>query len=134
MLDPINNPVHRIRLTCGDTDMPYWLEDSMYEYALSVANGNEKAATKQCAQYILAALSRNAHEKLVQIEIYGKEYFDNYKEFIQMVIKNPSSGNVAPVPYAGGVMKSEQSQYVSNGDVNVYKTPLKRIRSRMTTC
>ena len=134
MLDPVNNPVHRIRLTCGDTEMPYWLEDSMYEYALSVANGNEKAATKQCAQYILAALSRNAHEKLVQIEIYGKEYFDNYKEFIQMVIKNPSSGNIAPIPYAGGVMKSEQSVLVSNGDVNIYKTPLNRVRNRLSRC
>jgi len=106
MLDPINNPVHRIRLTCGDTDMPYWLEDSMYEYALSVANGNEKAATKQCAQYILAALSRNAHEKLVQIEIYGREYFENYREFIMTVIRNPASGAVAPIPYGGAVPRA----------------------------
>ena len=130
MLDPINNPVHRIRLTCGDTDMPYWLEDSMYEYALSVASGNEKAATKQCAQYILAALSRNAHEKLVQIEIYGREYFENYREFIMTVIRNPASGAVAPIPYGGGVMKEEQSSLVANGEVNGYKSPVKVFRGR----
>lgn len=134
MLDPANSAIDRIKLACGDTEKPYWLDDSVYQHAITSNNGNEKSAIRQCAYYILAQLSRNAHEKLAQIEIYGKEYFDNYKEFIQMVIKNPSSGNVAPVPYAGGVMKSEQSQYVSNGDVNVYKTPLKRIRSRMTTC
>lgn len=131
MLDPINNPVDRIRLTCGDTETPYWLENGMYEYALTVANGNEKAATKQCAQYILAALSRNAHEKLVQIEIYGREYFENYREFIMSVIRNPASGGVAPIPYAGGVMKEEPCQLIANGDVNTYKPPLKTKRGRM---
>ena len=134
MLDPANSAVDRVKLACGDTDKPYWLDDTVYKFSLESNNGNEKAAIRQCAYYILAQLSRNAHEKLVQIEIYGKEYFDNYKEFIQMVIKNPSCGNIAPIPYAGGVMKSEQSVLVSNGDVNIYKTPLNRARNRLSRC
>jgi len=57
MLDPINDPVARIRLACGDTEQPYWLDDSTYQYALQQSNNNEKQATKQCAFYILAQLS-----------------------------------------------------------------------------
>ena len=128
MLDPINDPVARIRLACGDTEQPYWLDDSTYQYALHQSNNNEKQATKQCAFYILAQLTRNAHEKLVQIEIYGREYFENYRDFIMMVIKNPMSGAVAPIPYGGGVMKEEASQLIANGEVNTYKTPMNRKR------
>lgn len=130
MLDPVNNAIDRIRLSCGDTETPYWLEDSVYQYALTSSKDNEKAATKKCAQYILAALTRNAHEKLVQIEIYGSEYFENYRLFILSVIRDPSSGNVAPIPYGGGVMKEEQSQLIANGDVNICKSPVKVFRGR----
>ena len=35
-----------------------------------------------------------------------------------------------PIPYGGGVMKEEQSSLVTNGEVNVYKSPVKVFRGR----
>lgn len=129
MLDPTNSAIDRIKLAVGDTEAPFWLDDSVYEYALQSANGNEKRAVKDCANHILGVLSRNAHEKLVQIEIYGKEYFDSYKEFLLTVIRNPMSGNSASLGYGGGVLKQTTSTLIADGQVNIYKTPLHRRRN-----
>lgn len=126
MLDPTNIAIDRIKLAVGDTEAPFWLDDSVYEYALNTANYKENAAIKACANYILGVLSKNAHEKLVQIEIYGKEYFDSYKEFLLTVIRNPMSGNSSTIGYGGGVLKQTGSTLVAEGLVNIYKTPMCR--------
>lgn len=126
MLDPTNSAIDRVKLAVGDTEAPFWLDDSVYEYALIAANGKENMAIKACANYILGVLSKNAHEKLVQIEIYGKEYFDSYKEFLLTVIRNPMSGTSSSIAYGGGVLKQPNSEMVTNGLVNIYKTPMCR--------
>lgn len=126
MLDPTNSAIDRVKLAVGDTEAPFWLDDSVYEYALIAANGKENMAIKACANYILGVLSKNAHEKLVQIEIYGKEYFDSYKEFLLTVIRNPMSGTSSSIAYGGGVLKQSSSEMVTNGLVNIYKTPMCR--------
>lgn len=88
-----------LRLRCGDTsDMPF-LADNVYTTVYASSNNNLQLATKTCAQYILASLAFNTHEKLYQIEVWGSEAFQNYSKYLQSVILNPALSDAAMIPY-----------------------------------
>lgn len=124
-LDPVNDPISRIRLMIGDTEEvdPY-LDDSVYSYLLGKYNNNERASAKEAAIYVLASLTKYVRERTGQIEVYGAEWFKNYKEFLDSFINNPSIGGYNPIPYAGGISKSDMRKNDSDPDLvrpNIYK-------------
>lgn len=100
MILDLNNPVSMMRLRCGDTrDIPV-LPDEVYERSLADKNGDVKSASILCAQYILATLAFKSHQKMMGLEIWGKEAFDSYKEYLIMVTKNPDFSGISPIPYS----------------------------------
>ena len=102
IIDPTTD-LGRLRLALGDwQDLPI-LPDSVILQTLVDSSGNLNRAKITLAQYILASLTRDVHQKLAQIEVYGEQGFDNYKEFIRLTILNPNLSQLAPIPYAGGL-------------------------------
>ena len=93
----------KTRLRVGDTNDLELLPDSVYISTLEDCNQNVSRATTIIAQYILAMLTSQTHQKLAQIEVYGGEWFANYRDFIKLTILNPNLSQLAPVPYAGGL-------------------------------
>jgi len=99
IIDP-TTVVGKLRLRCGDTsDLPM-LSDSVYETTYTDCNNSLSRATATCAQYILALLSQNTHQRLVNIEIWGSEAFNNYMTFLTKVVLNPSISQTCPIPYS----------------------------------
>lgn len=98
-IDPTTN-LGKLRLRCGDIgDLPY-LPDAVYTQTLSDNGGNLADAAKTCATYILAQLAFKTHRKMsLQLEIWGKEAFDSYKEFLILTTTNPSFMDFNPVPW-----------------------------------
>ena len=93
--------VGKVRTRVGDwSDLPY-LPDSVYSDVISENNGNLQRASVQCAQYILAQLSFSGHRKLANLEVWGKDVTDSYRQFLMMLIKEPSLNAYAPIPYNG---------------------------------
>jgi len=112
--------VGKVRTRVGDwSDLPY-LPDSVYSDVITENNGNLQRASVQCAQYILAQMAYQGHRKLANLEVWGKEVFDNYRTFLTMIAKDPSYNGFAPVPYDGFVEGSENSlqQFVSDWNNN----------------
>lgn len=100
ILDP-SDPISMLRLRCGDVrDIPL-LPDEVYQSALSEKNGNMKAAAILCSQYILAQLAFDSQSRLGVIEVYGNQVFQQYKEYLVMVTKNPDFASISPIPYSG---------------------------------
>ena len=96
----ISTDVGKVRLKIGDTsDLPF-LADSAITATINEFQGNLQKASSQCAMYILAQLSFQTHRKLSQIEIFGKEAFDSYKQFLSMLVKDPYFAGKCPLPYA----------------------------------
>lgn len=120
--DP-NNPIDRVRLTVGDVDtINEYLSDNWYQYFLTKNSNNEILASIDCAKAILAHFTSNGHEKIDQVEIWGKDQFDNYLKWLKDFIENPSlSGIRSPVPYAGGISKSDIRENNANSDNNTIK-------------
>ncbi len=101
MILDLNDPVTLLRLRCGDTrDIPI-LADEVYQSALREKNGNMKAATMLCANYILAQLAHRSTQTLGVITVYGSQMFDQYKQYVMMITKDPSFSNISPIPYSG---------------------------------
>jgi len=91
----------RVRLNIGDTSDIAFLTTAEITYSLSVNNNNENAATKQCAQFILARVAYSGHERLDKLEFYGDTVFNQYMRFLKEVVNNPTYNATAGI-YVGG--------------------------------
>lgn len=118
-----SNPVTRVRVSVGDhfPDFEY-LTDETYAYLLG--SKTEAEATRQAAIWILAQLTSGARERTGQIEVYGADRFKNYLDFLKEMINNPSISPVVPVPYAGGISKSDMYLNRIDPDANVVVPPI----------
>lgn len=116
VLDPTNNATDRVRLMVGDTSDIQYLPDSVYQYELTKNNNDERTAAKTCAMYILGMLTSRTKERLDRIEIYGAEAFNNYLNFLKMLVDPRNSFDVA-TPYAGGISISDVDTNNANTDV-----------------
>lgn len=102
ILDP-TTAIGKLRLRLGDySDFPIF-EDPVYQSALDDNDSNLNRTTMLMAQYILATLTQQTHQKLVQIEVYGGEWFTNYLAFIKATILNPSFMSYSPFPYSPSI-------------------------------
>lgn len=98
----LTKPEDRVRLNLGDTsDIPF-LTTTEITYSLTANDGNENAATKQCAQFILAKMAYSGHEKLGSLEFWGDTVFSQYRTFLRDVVNNPVYSGTAGV-YVGGM-------------------------------
>jgi len=95
--------VGKVRMRIGDvTDLPY-LSDDVISTVISDSNNNLVQASKICAQYILAQLAYSTHSKMNQLEVWGAESFNNYKQFLVLLVKDPLTSGYAPIPYGAGL-------------------------------
>lgn len=107
-IDP-TTALGRLRLATADYNDPVILDDATITYVLTKNNSNEAAAIKECAAYILGALSQMTTERLDKLTFYGSERFNNYLKYLKEVINNTTSSlstSVAGV-YFGGVNKQD---------------------------
>jgi hypothetical protein len=92
-------PIGKMRLRVGDySDFPL-MPDEVYVSALSDCQDNLPRACVLVATYILASLTSQTHQRLVQVEVYGSEWFENYLKFVKATILNPNFMIVSPVPW-----------------------------------
>ncbi|WYV99003.1 hypothetical protein NoPa_00007 [Pseudomonas phage vB_PpuM-NoPa] len=101
---PATNVIDRIRLSVGDTweDMEM-LADADYQYFLDAAAGNERRAMLDAVRAILFRLTRLTRERTGDIEVYGGEWFKNYRDALNLILKDPNISVSVAMPYAGGI-------------------------------
>lgn len=93
------SPIGKMRLRVGDySDFPL-MPDEVYASALDDSQNNVPRACVLVATYILAALTSQTHQRMVQVEIYGKEWFENYLKFVKATILNPNFMQIIPMPW-----------------------------------
>jgi hypothetical protein len=121
MID-FSTDVGKVRLRCADiADLPF-LPDEVYVNAISENNGNLPSAAQLCAQYLLGMFAVGAsHKKMVQLEIWNKERFDAYRQFLLDTISNPALMSFTALPV------------VVTGD-NTAIDPLKQFTEDWNTC
>ncbi len=97
-LDPTTN-IGKMRLRVGDySDLPL-MPDAVYTSALTDCDDNLPRSCVLVAQYILASLTGQTHQKLAQIEVYGNQWYENYLSFVKATILNPNLMQLTPLPY-----------------------------------
>lgn len=116
-----NNPAisatDRVRLITGDTDTVYeFLDDVTYQYLLDKHSNNDKQAALEAAKYILASITRFTRERTGDIEVYGNEFFRNYRAYLLEMVNNPNFSNILPMPYAGGISRKDMRKNDANPD------------------
>jgi hypothetical protein len=110
----INSPVGLLRMRCGDTrDIPI-LPDDVYEAALTEKNGNLKSAAILCGNYILAQLAFDGQQQMGIITVYGNHVFQQYKEYLMLMVKDPGLSDISPIPYSGDGGESPLVKFTRN--------------------
>lgn len=98
----LSSQIGKLRYRLGDYfDLPR-LPDEVYQSALDDSNGNLRAATVLCGQYILAGLAFDTDQRMNLLQVWGSQSFAQYKQFLTLVIKDPSFNGVCPLPYVAG--------------------------------
>lgn len=113
----LTNPVMEVRLNVGDIwqDMEL-LSDADYQYFLDKYSGSVRRATLDAARAILFKISRFSRERTGDIEVYGAEWFKNYRSALLDMIRNPELSLSVAIPYAGGISKEDMRTNDSNSD------------------
>ena len=114
--DPRNNPVDRVRLVVGDTLPDPILDDETYLYLLDKYKQNENRASIAAAQMILFNLTRYTRERAGDIEVYGQDYFNNYRKTLQDWLKHPQFNESLAMPYAGGISRQDMANNAADSD------------------
>lgn len=113
---PATSVTDRLRLIVGDTMTEFeYLSDETYEYLMD-KNKSETAAALEAARYILGSLTRFSRQRTGDIEVYGREMFQNYKEFLVELLRNPQMLLDRAQAYAGGISKSDMAANDANPD------------------
>lgn len=113
----LTNPVMEVRLNVGDIwqDMEL-LSDADYQYFLDKYSGSVRRATLDAARAILFKISRFSRERTGDIEVYGAEWFKNYRSALLDMVRNPELSLSVAIPYAGGISKEDMRTNDSNSD------------------
>lgn len=96
--DPTTD-IGKIRLRIADwSDIPI-LSDAIIQSTLDDNDSNVPNTARVCAQYILGMLAGKVHRKLgLQLEVFGSEWYQNYKDFLVLTVSNPAFMSFSPVP------------------------------------
>lgn len=103
--DPINNPIHALRLEYGDLDeYDYILSDQSYDFYINKYPQSPTMANKSIGMAILAKFAREGYRQRVgQEEAYLGERYKNYLDWLKQKIMNPALSGRLPAVYVGGV-------------------------------
>lgn len=112
-----------VRLEIGDNDsaMPI-LSDEEIQYFIDKNEGSIRKACLDSAKSILFRLASFGFERVDILEYRGSDYFNQYKQALEMFIKNPEYGSVTKAMiYAGGVSISDIQKNINDIDANIVR-------------
>lgn len=118
-LDPLNNPIHALRLEFGDLDLDFpILTDESYQYFLNTYNKSPKMLRKHLGMTIAATFAKHGFRQRVgQEDAYYGERYKNYMDWLNKKLSNPFlSGNI-PLVYVGGVVRETVAEYETRLDL-----------------
>lgn len=108
--------IEQVRLNTGQDDDFNFLSDAEIQHLLDTY-GSVRVATLQAARIILFKLSRQTHEKVELLEIWGNQAFDNYLRSLKMLLNDSQfSDSSTATPYAGGISKSDIAANLADVD------------------
>ena len=88
-IDPTTN-IGKLRLRLADWRDVQWLPDNVYKQTLIDCDNNLNKATSILAQYILAILSQQTRSRVMQIESFDDQAFQQFRQFIIDTVSNPA--------------------------------------------
>lgn len=119
-IDPSTN-LGRLRLRLSDWNDIVILPDSVYNQTLIDTNNNLQQCVVQLGSMILGMLSQKVHRKLGTLEVFGNQVFDQYKQYLLMIIKDPAFSSLSPIPYsASGTNLIPLIEFQKNWRQNFY--------------
>lgn len=115
--------IEKVRIEIADNDPVFFiLSDEEIQYFIDKNEGSLRKAIIECARCVLFRLSSGTFEKVDILEYRGSDYFNQYKQALEMLIKDPEFGSIGrAMIYAGGVSISDIQNNLNDLDANTVK-------------
>lgn len=98
----------KLRLRVGDYNEPLLLPTRVYTQTLAENNGSVQKSTPIIATYLLAIFAQQTHQKMNYLEVWGRERYESYKDWLLKVVLNPMLNQTSPIPYTGAIADKNQ--------------------------
>ncbi len=122
--------IMKVRYELADTDnaLPM-LSDGEYSYFIDKNVGSLRRAMLDSAKTILFKLSMRGDETVDIFSIKGSKAADQYRQALQLFIKNPDFNPALTLAdaYAGGISKSDIIANIEDADANAVMSPTETI-------
>jgi type IV pilus biogenesis protein CpaD/CtpE len=118
--------IQKVRLTVADIDINFpILSDSDYEYFLEKNSNSISRASLDAARTILLVLSQRSDETIDIFSIRGTKIASEYRQSLQLFLKDPSTNPVLQncKAWFGGVSNSDIAANIANPDNNLVTVP-----------
>ena len=114
--------IEQVKVTVGDLGQDSILDNDVYEHFLEKHSNNVGLASIDAAKTIMFYLTRMpTRERTGDIEVW-KQWAQSYLQALKEFINNAALTSYSPIPYAGGISKSD----MLNNDLN-FDTIQKRV-------
>jgi hypothetical protein len=113
--DPADNQRDEVRFLIGDTDFGDQLvQDEEINYALG-AEPTPTAAAVRVARALASKLSRKVDKQVGDLKLSLSQQAKHFRELADFLEKSDSTA-IPPIPYAGGISRSDKDSVRDNAD------------------
>lgn len=111
----LSTPLDQVRAIIGDTDGNLITDQTINALLLANSDNINKTAI-QCLQFIVADLAKRTREEVGDVEIYGNQLYEQYRDLLDDLLKDPAFMLSPALHILGGTSKSEARRVNNNPD------------------
>lgn len=111
----LSTPLEQVRAIVGDTEGQL-ITDQTINALLLVNSDNVNKTAIQCLQFIVADLAKGVRHEVGDVEIYQNQQYEQYKDLLDDLLKDPAFMLTPALHILGGVSRSEARRVDTNPD------------------
>lgn len=111
----LSTPLEQVRAIIGDTSGTL-ITDQTINALLLVNSNNVNLTAIQALQFIVADLAKQIRQEVGDVEIYANQQYEQYKDLLDDLLKDPAFMLIPALHILGGVSKSEANRVNDNSD------------------
>jgi len=118
-IDPADDPIAQVRLTIGDAETTYILDDVVIQYILDKHSNDITASSLEALRYIVSTLGKKVDEEVGDVKVKWSQLRAHYKQLLSDLLRDPSITLTPVLHFFGGTSKTEINRVRNNSDSNL---------------
>ena len=111
----LNDPVCQVRVSIGDAEMPYILDDAVIQFFIDTTDSIAHATVK-AVEAAMAATSKHIDEETDEVKAKFSQLYDHFRLRYNDLLRDPSMAPFVALLSFGGVSRNERRRIYNDPD------------------